>query len=317
MSNTEALSVAVYYHRRILEESCQVEGFGQSGCFVHMNRPMPVATPLVIRFRSGDRGVGPALPCKVEHVEEISSRAKTGRSGVNVSFAELEEEILEFVGAVVEGTDPAEAGADFPEQADFTLPEPPIPGEVKEPQPAEKAPVPETTDEPEQQAGEDETDTESPSEAASQAPPEEEGEAQNAPDEVPEAKADASASGEIGTDHTAEEPDHVVEDQPSVVLDAGDSQPPEQMELPDTRLVSGEIGGSAHEEPAVDQPSVVVGELVTEPAPQETAPQESDAQDETAAAQTEDKSSEDDKQEEEPPKKKKRRRGRRKKKSNK
>ncbi len=323
MSKKEALSVAVYYHRRILEESCALEGLGTTGAFVHMAQPMPVGSPLVIRFRAEDKGVGPALPCSVTHVEEISSREKSGRSGVALAFEELEEPRMDFLSAILEGTAPQEAGVDFPDEPDFTLPEPPIPGEAVAPAPVEPVsapnPVPEADSD---QSSKDQATPPQPAQPEQQerpAEPENEDQLANSPassgrasGEIATGQMDGSgsrsgdvATGEIGAPQKESQPEtDMADEQPSVVIDAG---VPEQLELRGSAAISGEI---ATQEPAADrqeQPSVVVGELLTEPT-EEKAQAKPAA--ESAPVEKKDNGDETDQ-----PKKKKRRRGRRKKKN--
>ncbi len=276
MTDSPALTAAVFYYQHRIHEALEVQSPTEEGCYLAGPEPMPVGTILALRLLDEGRAAGPYLPARVDHVDERPRRAKEGASGMRVRFLELEEETAAFWKAVLEGTPPRKAaGEEAPEE-----PEPPAGAERPIPEP--EAPAAQEAA-PEEDAGTEEA----PPATAAEVPGDGSPAAEQA--EPPEAEA-AEAS---------EAPEAPEPEEPSTEIEIHAEAAGEQDVAP--AMVSGEIQAVQPGEPEPKQPEPSV---VAEPQePQAEASHE--AGDDQAPGN-----------EEEPPSqpKKKRRRGRRKKK---
>ncbi|MCD6500233.1 MAG: hypothetical protein J7M25_18210 [Deltaproteobacteria bacterium] len=125
-SAEETLTIRVSYHGHVLKKATSLEELKRTSCFVPYEAPMPVGTTLVARFCTVDgRGMGPNLVSRVAHVEEISTRDKSGHPGMVLNFEELNEQEQDFIVHIGDAMSLEEASAEFPDEPD-PIPEPDI-----------------------------------------------------------------------------------------------------------------------------------------------------------------------------------------------
>jgi len=144
----ETLTMRVSYHGRVLENAASFLELRRMSCFVRHENPMPVATIVVVRFCTEDgRGMGPNLVSRVTHIEEISTRDKSGQPGMALNFEGLSEQEQDFIVHLCDGMALEEASAEFPDEPD-PIPEPDIEIPDSPPEPEQEAAVQKPGNEP-------------------------------------------------------------------------------------------------------------------------------------------------------------------------